>query len=132
MKNIIFILLISCTAAAQQDSTILPLLDSIDSYPAKYAFELYIPDSSLHALKPMAHRFEGFERHGLDSLGRQRILLYNRKYWCKYSYVVNDKWRGQDYKIDSSKIKSITILKDRPGVWVSHWGSEYLIIITTK
>lgn len=125
-----FLLLLISTNLQAQD--ILPLLDSIDNYPSLYTATLYRPDSTIHRVKTVAHHFEGFKREGVDAFGRQHILLYNRVYDCKYGYVVNGKPRDNIDSLKSANIKSITIITDKPGVWISHWGCEYLIIIHTK
>lgn len=140
--NLLILGLISCVTvkspsyADYQNISMMRLLDSIDSHPELFYVTVNCPDTSLHGkLTPFSHRFEGFERRGVDSLGRQQVLLYNRVYLSKYSYVVDNQWKGEDFDmntLDSSKVKSITILTNRAGVWISHTGSEYLIIITTK
>ena len=148
MKLLILFLCVSCATAHRQElrsyttgvnvasSTMIALLDSIDLYPELYATTLYHPDTSLHGpLKSFAHRFEGYTREGRDSIGRQRLTLYNRLYDCKYSYVVNNHWKGENFDpqiIDTSKVTRILILKDRSGAWISHWGCEFIVIITTK
>lgn len=136
MKYLLILLLTACATSRclpqVDDQHIMRLIDSIDKYPALYTVSLYRPDTSIHGkYNPIAHRFEGYERQGIVE-GKQRILFYNRVYDRKYAYVVNDQSVKEIDYIDPKKVRSITVITDRPGLWISHWGAEYLIIVHTK
>lgn len=135
MKLLIFLLL--TTTCHAQEAEMIRLLDSIDRYPALYSLTYSANDTSLHRLSDQAHKFSGFVRQGNDAIGRQVAKLYNGIYMCKYAVVIDDNAMPDGYdfmRIPPDSIAGITVMRDRPGHYMSHRynGCEYMVIIKTK
>lgn len=134
--KLLILLLLTYTCHAQE-ADMLQILDSIDRYPALYAVTYSVQDTSPHKLSDQAHKFSGFVRQGNDSTGRQAVKLYNGIYRCKYTVVIDEQSMADGYdfmRIPPDSIAGITVMRDRPGHYMSHRynGGEYMVIIKTK